>query len=67
MNGAVHVSLGNNTNGPHVAIICNKRSGITTRSFPFIKNKIPIMHSNNPKRIKNVGNDMNEIVCSNNR
>lgn len=34
------------------------------RSKPRIKNRIPMRHSTNPKRIKKVGKLIKEIVCS---
>src|ERR1700741_2640979 len=60
------VSLGNKNNGINVVIICTNRSGMTTRSVPFIKNKSPIKHSNKPNKIRNVGKLIKGIVSLNN-
>jgi len=48
----------------NVVIICRNKSGITTRSSPGITKRIPIKHSNKPKRIMKVSNDMKLIVRS---
>ena len=60
------VSSGRKNNGPNVVIMCKKSNGITIRSAPFIKNRIPITHSKSPKKIKNESKLMKCIVFSNN-
>ena len=62
-----HVSVGRSTNGPSVVIMCTNRRGITIRSAPLIKNRIPIKHSNSPNPTRKVLKGIKGIVCSNNR
>lgn len=54
------VTAGKNSNGIIVVIMWMNRRGMTTRSVPRIRNRIPIRHSNSPKSTMKVPNDMSK-------
>ena len=52
--------------GITVVIRWNKRSGITTRSAPWMRKRMPIRHSKSPNKTMKVGKETNETVSLNN-